>query len=635
LNSTGIDTQTATGGITWSASPQITNDLRFNYSRTSAASHYYMDDFGGAVPLASLPFPSPFTAQDGLFFFLVLPLEQGFLKVGQLGQNLQRQINIVDSLSLQKRSHSLKLGIDFRRLSPEYRPQGYELTAAFGDVPSTESGNLLESAALSELSTTFLFRNLGVYAQDTWHILPRLAITYGLRWDLDLVPRSTDGPDFPAVTGFSLSNLSNLALAPAGTPPYKTTYGNIAPRLGLAYQLSQAQDWQRVLRGGIGVFYDLASSEAGNNVALGYYPFGSVGFSGGGTFPLNPAALTPPPISSASLISGILYGFDPNLKLPYTLEWNVAVEQGIGKQQTVSASYLGAAGRRLLATAYANSPDVNFGQALLVSNGSSSSYNALQLQFQRRLSAGFQALVSYTWSHSIDTGSAGSNFLVSNSLVPSGASVNRGPSDFDIRDALSAGLTYDVPTPRANALAKTIFGGWSTENFVLIRTAPPVDISDANFFQFSDGYIGDVRPDLIPGQTPYLYGAEFPGGKAFDPTAFTDPPVDPTTGFPLRQGDVPRNFLRGFGASQWDFAVHREFPIHEALRLQFRAEMFNVLNHPNFGQPSGLFGFPGFGLSNQTLAQSLNNSNLAGGAFSPLYQIGGPRSIQLALKVLF
>jgi len=98
---------------------------------------------------------------------------------------------------------------------------------------------------------------------------------------------------------------------------------------------------------------------------------------------------------------------------------------------------------------------------------------------------------------------------------------------------------------------------------------------------------------------------------------------------------LPRNFLTGFGATQWDLGIHRSFPIHDAMRLQFRAELFNLLNHPNFGPPANVFGQSGFGISNQILAQSLNGSNLGGGAFSPLYQIGAPRSIQLALKLQF
>jgi hypothetical protein len=132
-----------------------------------------------------------------------------------------------------------------------------------------------------------------------------------------------------------------------------------------------------------------------------------------------------------------------------------------------------------------------------------------------------------------------------------------------------------------------------------------------------------------------LYGANYPGGKAFNPAAFTGPPVDPATNVALRQGDFGRNILRGFGAWQWDLAVHRDFPIHESLMLQFRAEMFNVLNHPNFGPPKGNIGDPQFGLATQMFGQSLDGGFSGGTPFSPLYQIGGPRSIQLALKLHF
>src|SRR4029077_21108278 len=106
----------------------------------------------------------------------------------------------------------------------------------FNDVPSaeTESG-LGASEILSTPPVIFLFRNLGIFAQDTWHIARRLTMTYGLRWDVDFVPSSISGPEFPAVTGFNLNDLSNLALLPAGTPPYKTKWSNVAPRIGLAY----------------------------------------------------------------------------------------------------------------------------------------------------------------------------------------------------------------------------------------------------------------------------------------------------------------------------------------------------------------------------------------------------------------
>jgi len=657
ITSSRITTETATVGNTWSLSNAIANDFRFNYSRTNSESIFDQDNFGGAVPLSSLGFPSPFGSQNARLSFAIFSLNSNGdrLSVGQSTRNLQRQINAVDNLSVLKWRHSLKFGIDFRRLSPRSDPFHYSQLAFFSDVPSSESGNLLESVVFSSRPAELLLKNLGVFVQDTWRIKPRLTITYGLRWDVDFAPSSTGGPNLLAVTGYDLQDLSNLALAPSGASPFKTKYDNIAPRFGLAYQFSQSQEWQTVIRGGIGVFYDLVSSQAGNSFGFGNYPFGADSISRGGSFPLAPAAAVPPSIVPPSASNGqILFAFDPHLRLPYTLEWNVALEQALGKQQTISASYIGAAGRRLLQTADVLNPNPNFAEAYLLANTARSDYNALQLQFNRRLSRGLQALASYTWSHSIDDGSGGSSGEISNKLAPTlNFDANRGPSDFDIRNAFSAGITYDVPALKLNALARAILDGWSVQNFIQARSAPPVDISDVLFSQLSQSLgQADIRPDLVPGQPLYVFGSQCiailgqpcPGGRGLNPAAFADPPVDPSTGLPVRQGNLGRNALRGFAATQWDFAVHRNFPVHDSLKLEFRAEMFNVLNHPNFGPPSGAFLSPanggpgGFGVSTQMLGQYFSGAggtNSGGGAFSPLYQIGGPRSIQFAIKFMF
>src|SRR5206468_3294340 len=154
--------------------------------------------------------------------------------------------------------------------------------------------------------------------------------TFGLRWDVDFVPQSINGPALSAVSGFNLNDLSQLALAPAGTAQYKTTYGNFAPRIGVAYHLSRREDRQTVLRGGFGVFYDLATSESGNQIVLNTYPIGAInGPNFGGTFPLSASAAAPPAITPPNATSGNLFATDPNLKLPYTLEWNVALEQAL------------------------------------------------------------------------------------------------------------------------------------------------------------------------------------------------------------------------------------------------------------------------------------------------------------------
>jgi hypothetical protein len=648
VDTSRITIQTATVGATWTITPASTNDLRFNYSRSDASGYSSTDNFGGAVPLpaSALPLPSSFTLNNSLMAYRILsgPTTNTLIE-GNNGHNLQRQINLVDNLSIQEGSHRLKFGVDYRRLSPVWVPASYVQQDVFLDVADAASGTLTEAFVNSARNATFLLRNLGLFAQDSWRVMPRLTVTYGLRWDVDFTPTTTSGPNFPAVTNFG--NLSQLALAPAGRPPYNTKFGNVAPRLGVAYQLSQKPGAETVVRGGWGIFYDLASQAVGTALLNSFYPFGAQNLVFG-QYPLDPSTTAAPPsISVAQLASGgVLAAFDPNLKLPYTMQWNVAIERSLGTTQSLSATYLGSVGRRLLQTEVDDNINQNISNAYLVSNQGTSDYNALQLQFQRRVSHGLQALASYTWAHSIDT--ASDTYTIFARAI--GANPNRGSSDFDVRHAVSVGITYDIPAPRINAFANAIVRGWSLENVFQAWSAPPVNLIDPNV-SLNNSPLAFARPDVVPGIPLYLFGSQYPGGKAINNTPgavmggcpdgsqsvgpFCPPPVDPTTGLALRQGDLGRNALRGFGAWQWDLAVHRNFPIRDSLALQFRAEMFNVLNHPNFGPPDGNIGDTLFGLSTRTLGKSLDGGVGGGTPLSDLYQIGGPRSIQLALKLIF
>jgi hypothetical protein len=665
VSPTRITSQTTTVGATWAISLEMANEFRFNYSRTNSSAKAFLDNFGGAVPLPSLPVPSPFTQQDSLFSLDFFGLTNPGFEAGTLATNVQHQINVIDNFSLQKGLHSVKFGVDFRQLSPRFDPFLYGQSLVFFSVPGDASGNCGQAnpsncavdavGVSSNRAATFLLHNLGLFAQDTWKIRPRLTLTYGLRWDVDFAPSTSNGPSLSAVTGFNINDLSNLALAPAGTPAFQTRYASLAPRVGIAYQVSESQRWATVLRGGFGVFYDLATSEVGNLLA-GNYPFSAAVSNFGVPFPPDTATVAPPPITPTTIAA-----FDPHLQAPYTREWNVALEQSLGGQQSISATYTGSAGGKLIQTAFLFGLN-NFQSADFIANTAMSGYDALQVQFQRRLSRGLQALASYTWSHSIDDASAGSFGNGSNTLVPTiNPNADRGPSDFDTRHALTAAITYEFPVPKFNPVANAVVKGWSVENELQARSAPPVDVFDASLFALRNAE-RSVRPDVIPGVPLYLYGSQCtvanggvacPGGKALNFTpgaggtcpnglpsvgAFCDPPVviDPILGpVPTRQGDLPRNALRAFGSFQWDFAVHRDFPIREGLKLQFRAEMFNVLNHPNFGPPISDLSNSQFGRSAQMLGRSLGGPSLGLGGFNPLYQIGGPRSIQLALKMFF
>jgi hypothetical protein len=526
----------------------------------------------------------------------------------------------------------------------------------FNDYPTTEAGMVGFAFTNQNIPATFLFRMFSAFAQDTWQVKPRLTVTYGLRWGVEVPPKTSEGPAFPALTNYDLNNLSQITLALAGTSPYQTSYRNFMPRLGVAYQLAQRNGApSTVLRGGVGLYDDLAAGAAGNLVAYAY-PYTGYAFYDGsqlpvvypptnGTFPLDPSVAAPPPIvAPGSANSGLLLGFNPHFQTPYTLEWNVALQQEVGKQQTLTVSYVGAAGRRLVQTIFPyNSPPANYpGGIGLFDNGGSSSYNALQTQFQRQVSHGLQVLASYTWAHSIDTGSTVFG------QGGQGINDNRGPSKFDIRNQFSAALTYDIPSYRPNQFIGAVLNGWSLQSVIKAYSSPPVDVTIKESQSFTQKPVY-VRPDVLPGVPFYLYGSQYPGGKIINNTPdgpnmscvgpFCFPPTD-SNGNVVSQGNFPRNALRAFPASQWDFAVHRDFPIRESVKLQFRAELFNVLNHPNFAPPNSQLnvGFGSnaqFGYSLTTLGQYLGGNSSGGGALSPLYQFGAPRSVQFALKLSF
>jgi hypothetical protein len=633
-----VGTITLTAGSTWTVTPELSNEIRFNFTRNLGTASQSLDNFGGAVvPPDSVLFPAPLNPSAGAV--VAFGVFQGLRLIYDTGKDIvtsTRQYNIVDNVSFQKGPHALKFGADYRLIEPIFSPYN-GLSQAFSlNVAQLLTGQLYELLAAQGLGGTFYFHNFGLFAQDTWKVTPRLTLTYGVRWELNPAPSASK--TLLAVN--EVSDPSTIGLAPTGAPLWHTTYNNFAPRFGAAYQLRQKSGHEIVLRGGFGVFYDLGSQAAGGAIDTFVYPFGALTYSFAGTFPLTVPEATPPAITAAPPISG-LTAFDPNLKVPYTLQWNFAVEQSLGTNQKLSVTYVGSAGERLEASQYYFAPTATFSGLTVVSNLANSNYNSLQAQFQRRLSHGLQSMVSYTWSHSIDDASA-SFASASSDLLSPGAN-NRGSSDFDIRNTLSAALTYDAPTPDVSPMLKAVLRGWSMDNIVQARSAPPVDVS-ATPVQVNPNQEYEVRPDVVSGQPLYLYGAACaaqyggqpcPGGKGLNYSAFTNPPIDPVTGLPLRNGDLGRNALRGFGATQWDFAFRRLFPIHESMNLQFKAELFNILNHPNFGPPTSTLSVPPaqFGVATQMLGRSLGQGY--GTGFSPLYQIGGPRSIQLALKLQF
>jgi TonB dependent receptor len=490
-------------------------------------------------------------------------------------------------------------------------------TALFADVAA------LKNAAL-------LTRNLSFYGQDMWKVSPRLTVTYGLRWDINLPLKGKNSQNQP-FTVIGLNNPATMALAPPGTSLYETTYGNVVPRLGVAYQFGRSPHWGAVLRGGFGIFYDQGYGSLG--LLSAFFPFNAAKIivpsscpSGGPgvCFPLSTQNAAPPPFTTGPPVVTIAVP-DSHLKLPRTYQWNVGVGQSLGMSQSLSFNYVGGIGRDLLRTMYLIAPNPDFSTVQVTDNSATSDYQALQVKFQRRLSQGLQALTAYTFSHSIDIASTDAFTLLNTSTSIANPNIDRANSDFDIHHSFTAGVTYGLPTPQGNRLAKTTLGGWSVDAFVLARSAPPVNITGTLFVGAGTALF--PRPNVVPGQPLELFGSQYPGGKILNGAAFTAPPTG-------QQGDFGRNVLRGFGAWQADLAFQREFRLTEKMELRFRGEFFNIFNHPNFGPPDNNITDALFGYSTATLASRLGSGG-ANGGLNPLYQIGGPRSIQLALKLQF
>lgn len=624
-----FSTQTFTLGFAAGITPSIANEARANLSNVRVGTVYNLDNFGGAVPPSdSVLFPTgsgidPASASSGWYLY-----GGGELIVGSNNVEEQRQINLVDNLSVTRGAHQLKFGVDYRWLAPFVRPVGYSNFLLFYGVSdangpgSVLSGSVFQIEDGNQFPVALLSQNFSAYGQDTWKVTPRLTLTYGLRWDVNPALKGKNAASEP-FTVIGLDDPATMTIAPRGTPLYNTTYGNVAPRAGAAYRLRQRQDWETVLRAGAGVFYDLGSGPLG--AVSAYWPFQTTTSSLFAPLPLTPAEVAAPPFSLSLPVTD-LFVAEPNLMLPRTYQWNLALEQSLGTNQTVSATYLGAVGRDLLREDTLAFPNADINYLFAIRNTATSDYNALQLKFQRRLSRGLQALASYTFAHSIDIASSDTFIYSATPGSFANPNVDRGDSDFDVRHSFTGAVTYDVPAPKSPTVERYILGGWSTDAFVMARTALPVNLISANEFRV-DGVLIQPRPNVNSGQPYYVYGSQYPGGKAFNPAAFTTPPTG-------EQGDLGRNALRGFGAWQADFAVHRQFHLTQKAGLQFRAEMFNVFNHPNFGPPLNLVGNGLFGLSTQTLGSSLGAGGGNGG-FNPLYQIGGPRSVQLALKLKF
>ncbi len=350
VRTTNSNTDTFTAGATFLLSPTKVNDFRANWSRNTAKTVNSLTNFHGAVvPPDSAVYPtgSPYSSSQSQALVL-FPDGNGDMEVreGAFANNIQRQLNFVDTFSWTVGVHQLKFGVDYRRMTPSVgSARGYLAFNHLG-FSSIQQGIVDNSYITDRDGQSFALNNYSLFAQDTWKTNRKLTLTYGLRWEINTpLASTTSGKPLYAMQGVFDSN------PPAFVPGalWTTKFSNFAPRFGAAYQVTP----KTVVRGGFGLFYDLGYGASGSAVAI--FPYYRVSNSFGVPFnltsqPFQPPAFTTDIPTAVAQQNALFYAFDPNLQLPVTLQWNTAIEREIGAKQTLKATYVGSDGRRLLRT---------------------------------------------------------------------------------------------------------------------------------------------------------------------------------------------------------------------------------------------------------------------------------------------
>ncbi|HEU0253126.1 MAG TPA: TonB-dependent receptor, partial [Pyrinomonadaceae bacterium] len=514
INQIRTRSQSATGRVTYTASPLMIVELFANYSRLRADGSYILDPFGGAT----LPGG---TFEPGSFTFDLNSRSAGWM-TGDSSASVQRQFNIGGSVTKVAGDHTFKFGVDYRRLSPTIGVRTSQQSVLFDGMGQALTGVAGRVNSLSHVGPQRpVFESFSLFAQDQWRATKDLTVHYGMRWDV---------APAPSIEGSSL---------------WKTTFDNFAPRVGFAYSLLRDDPPSLVLRGGVGMVYDVGHGRSGDLFA------NSVPFISGSS-----AFNTPFPVSSLTKSNDLPFvAFDPQLKLPYTINWHVSLEKALGSDQILSASYIGSKGARLLHTETLFDQNPAFPFLRLTTNRGSSDYRALGVTFTRRMTNGLAANLSYGLSQSLDNVTVDSERRVV--MASSNPDLDRASSDFDVRHKLTGTLFYALPALSSQGISNKLTRNWTLNSIFNARSSRPLNV----FYMFPTSFgIAFLRPDSVDEAPLFVLDPAAPGGRRINAEAFGAPAG-------LVQGTSPRNSLRGFPLYQLDLGLQRKFNLSEHLSL--------------------------------------------------------------------
>lgn len=594
-------------GYTRILSPSMTNEVRaglnrvridFNQSDTANPSA-----FGITSPSSVMP---QFVISGGAEFGGIAGFPQG---------RGDTAFQYSDTLSWIKGRHSLKFGAEFRRFRNNNFNAGTGGTINFANLTNFLNG-VVSSATETALASTPGFRvnAFGSYVQDDFKVNPRLTLNLGLRWEYNGVPSEIHNR-------MSVLDFNSLTLKQVGTNgvdrPYNRQFTDFGPRIGFAYDPFGKS--KTAVRGGFGIYYDQPVTNILTGLASNP-PFSSSVNNTSNVNIANPFNLPP---GGAASINAV----DPNFKNGVVYSYNLNIQQELWGT-VFQAGYVGSQGRHLRLTGDYNQgiggvrPIKSFTSITVQESVSNSNYNGLWLSANKRLSKGLTFSANYTFSKSIDDNSVGS----SNPQIQNfyNIAAERALSDFDARQRFTLSGVYLLPFTANNGFAKRVVEGWSFSPILNLQTGNPFSpivpltatlapgqVPAPGVIYNSGSLEGFDRPNVVLGQS--LYVANPSPSQWVNAAAF----VRANGTF----GNAGRNILRAPGLQDVDAALSKNTTIHESVSLQFRAEAFNLLNHPNFGQPQN-------SLTASTFGQILATRTTRG-------DLGSSRQLQLGMKLIF
>jgi hypothetical protein len=575
-------------------SPSLVNESRFGLNRVN-----YKNTIVGTSPIS--------VSTSGFD-----PLNANSVDV-EIGTTF----SYIDNLTKVLGRHTLKAGVEVRRI----RLNNAGNSIRTSSISFSDNGQFINNMpdTIGELEGEGVRGNRRTFAmgylQDEWKATPTLTLNLGLRYEFYTVAKEVLNRS--AVVDIVGCN----GYCPPGTPYYQPNYNDWGPRFGLAWTPA-VLGGKTVVRTGYGIYYGANQNDDFSDPLESAVPRYSISSSD------NPAISYP--IAGFFTPSQALFSpkaIDRYRKDLSYQNWDFLVQQQLPGAFQAQLGYVGSAGRHLFDRYQVNLIDPatglrplgQFSQFGLKANDANNSFHAMQFSLQRRLSSGLLWQTQYMWSHAIADGSMGAGESIS--FENQACRVcDRSDSAYDVRHTFTTNAIYQLPVGpgrrflNTRSIAGQVLGGWELSGIATANSGLPVNITvSRSRSALPDGNNSGQRPDLVPGVP--LYPANQTIDNWFNPAAFSIPA-------PGTWGNLGRNVGRGPSWYEIDMALQKAFALTERTHLEFRAEAFNVLNHPAYASPSSNISAGSFGIISNVL-----NTGAVG--------TGTPRRIQLMLRLNF